>query len=125
MAVFDASALLAVALDEPGGDVVQDSLNNGFISALISCEVQTRLIGNGMPADAAQLTMEQFELSIMPFEPADASQAAALYPQTSSRRLSLADRACLVLARRLRQPVYTADRSWATLDLGLDIRLIR
>jgi PIN domain nuclease of toxin-antitoxin system len=39
--------------------------------------------------------------------------------------LSLADRACLALAERERLPVLTADRHWGSLDLGIDVRLIR
>jgi ribonuclease VapC len=46
-------------------------------------------------------------------------------PLTKAQGLSLADRACLALARRLDIPVITADREWAGLDLDITIRLIR
>jgi PIN domain nuclease of toxin-antitoxin system len=34
-------------------------------------------------------------------------------------------RACLALGLQLKAPVYTADRSWKNLKLGLQIHLIR
>jgi PIN domain nuclease of toxin-antitoxin system len=39
--------------------------------------------------------------------------------------LSLCDRACLALAQSLAVPALTADRSWARLDLGIAIEVIR
>jgi ribonuclease VapC len=39
--------------------------------------------------------------------------------------LSLGGRACLALGIALRAPVYTADRSWKNLKLGIRIHLIR
>jgi ribonuclease VapC len=39
--------------------------------------------------------------------------------------LSLADRACLALAQHEGLPAVTADRKWAQVDIGVDIRLIR
>jgi ribonuclease VapC len=39
--------------------------------------------------------------------------------------LSLGDRACLALGMVLKAPVYTADRSWKNLKLGIKIHVIR
>jgi ribonuclease VapC len=39
--------------------------------------------------------------------------------------LSFGDRACLALAKSLVAPALTADRSWARLDLGIAIEVIR
>jgi ribonuclease VapC len=39
--------------------------------------------------------------------------------------LSLGDRACLALALALGAPVYTSDKSWKKLNLGLRIQVIR
>jgi ribonuclease VapC len=46
---------------------------------------------------------------------------------TRSAGLSLADRLCLALARRLKAKVLTADRAWTLVaePLGLDVGLIR
>jgi ribonuclease VapC len=37
----------------------------------------------------------------------------------------LGDRACLALGLALKAPVYTADRSWKNLKLGVRIHVIR
>jgi PIN domain nuclease of toxin-antitoxin system len=39
--------------------------------------------------------------------------------------LSLGDRACLALGEGLGYPVITADRVWASLDLGIEVVVIR
>ena len=40
--------------------------------------------------------------------------------------LSLGDRACLALAKRLRVPAYTADRAWAAVQVpGIVVRTVR
>ncbi len=59
------------------------------------------------------------------FEAEQADEAARLRPPTRSVGLGLADRACLALARRLDVPTVTADRTWAALDLGVEIVMIR
>ncbi len=39
--------------------------------------------------------------------------------------LSLGDRACLALARRLGLPVLSADRTWLKVDVGVAVEFIR
>jgi PIN domain nuclease of toxin-antitoxin system len=60
-----------------------------------------------------------------PFTTPDAIETARLRPLTRSAGLSLADRACLALGRRLRTTVLTADQAWISLTLDVDIRSIR
>ena len=124
-AVFDSSALLALLLREPGGEEVADLLPGGITSAVIACEVETRLIEKGTPPQAAAEIVKSLELRTDDFTAEDASAAAQLRPVTRKAGLSLGDRACLALASRIGLPVYTADRPWTTLGLPLDIRLIR
>lgn len=56
---------------------------------------------------------------------ADCIAIAELRPRTKPQGLSLADRACLVLAERLGAPALTADRSWARADVHTEVKLIR
>lgn len=84
--VLDASAVLAVLLDEEGLDRVLPAVPTAAICA---------------------------------------EAAARLRPATRHAGLSLADRACLALARRLGVPAVTADRAWGDLDVGVEVRLIR
>ena len=51
--------------------------------------------------------------------------AARLDPITHRRDISSADHCCIALGRHLHLPVLTGDRIWATLDLGVEVRLIR
>ena len=55
----------------------------------------------------------------------DALAVAALYVHASALGLSLGDRACLALARRLDVPAVSAEHIWADLDVGIEMKLVR
>jgi ribonuclease VapC len=74
---------------------------------------------------ADSLQTSDSPLILEPLTDADCVEIARLRPLTKAHGLSLADRACLALARRLEIPVVTADRDWADLNLGTTIQLIR
>ena len=67
-------------------------------------------LGKGL---AAAFTTEQAKL------------AGSLIAQTGALGLSLGDRACLALGITLQAPIYTADKSWKNLRLGVHIHLVR
>lgn len=60
-----------------------------------------------------------------PFTPEDGEIAGRLWEQTRQCGLSFGDRACLSLGLRLGVTVLTNDRAWASLNLSLDIQVIR
>jgi PIN domain nuclease of toxin-antitoxin system len=62
---------------------------------------------------------------VQPFGETDALETAALWAVTRSAGLSLADRACLALARRSDLPAVTADQAWSKVDVGATVTLIR
>ena len=62
---------------------------------------------------------------VLPFVTQHAKTTGSLIAQTRASGLSLGDRACLALALEMKAPVYTADRSWKNLKLGLTIHVIR
>ena len=66
-----------------------------------------------------------FPPEVVPFDEMQAWDAGRLRPYTRALGLSVADRACLALARTLDLPVLTGDRAWTSLDVGVDIRVFR
>ena len=123
--VLDASAVLAHLLGEPGGEGVEAVIANAVISAVNLAEVAQRLIETGASDAEALAVVENLPCDVESFDAAAAVQVALLRRATSVRGLSLGDRACLALGKRLGLPVYTADRAWAELDLGVEVVLIR
>lgn len=124
--VLDASAVLAVINNERGADnVIEALLGGAFLSAVNYAEVLTKLNEKGFDRETARRTVLSVGVQVLDFEIDLADRTGELRTQTKSQGLSLADRACLALAERQRLPALTADRKWATLNLGIDIRLIR
>jgi PIN domain nuclease of toxin-antitoxin system len=124
--VLDASALLAVLNREPGAEKLTPQLLSAATSSTVNlAEVQSKLVSRGIRPD------EAWEAALSPIREAavftgeQAKIAGSLIAQTSSFGLSLGDRACLALGIALKAPVYTADRSWKNLKLGVRIHLVR
>lgn len=129
--VLDASAFLAYLRDEPGGDVAGQAIDQQTAISLVNlAETLTRLVEMGATATEAAGRIRRLgilgrKLKVMPLNRSDASEIARLRPLTRHLGLSLGDRACLALGLRLGLPVLTADRTWARLNLGVAIQLIR
>ena len=124
-AVLDASAVLALLNEEPGGDAVADVVENARICTVNSAEVGGKLIDAGMSSDEAREAVKLLLLDSVPLDDELAHATAALRSVTKSKGLSLGDRACLALAIRENAVAVTADRKWAELDIGCDIQVIR
>ncbi len=95
------------------------------ISAINLSEVAAKLAESGMPEEVIREALEGLAMEVHDFGRELAFQTAMLRPSTRPEGLSLADRACLALGRRLDIPVLTTDRAWEGLDLEVEIRLIR
>lgn len=124
-AVLDASALLALMLDEPGADVVEAHLQGAVISSVNFSEVAARMLDRGASLEFVETEVRATEITIVPFDDRQALETARLKPVTRDYGLSLGDRACLALADQTRRVALTADREWAELDLGVEVRLLR
>lgn len=61
----------------------------------------------------------------MPFTEEQARVAGSLVIPTRHLGLSPEDRACLALGIVLKVPIYTADKNWKKLKLGIPIHVIR
>jgi PIN domain nuclease of toxin-antitoxin system len=129
--VLDASALLAYLRDEPGALVVENALTQGaYISIVNWTEVLSKVADLGEDPEALSQRLEnegilRNSLEILPLTEEDALLIAQFRPLTKSAGLSLGDRSCLALGKRLGLPVLTADRSWTTFNLGVEVRPIR
>jgi PIN domain nuclease of toxin-antitoxin system len=125
--VLDSSAILAVFNREPGASTAEPLLFRSHISSLIGAEVATKLVARGVPVEEVRSSIAALELRVHPFTMEHAFLTAALCIERSALSLSLADRACLILAISLGLPVLTADGAWRRVDAirTLDLRYIR
>lgn len=144
--VLDASALLALWLIEPGAEVVRDAidaegalitsvnmaevlakmedLHPGFTSGLREVpkrsDGETQIRSKDKPIRPGSFTVE-------PFTYLDSVISSSLREKTRSRCLSLGDRSCLALAKRMDLEVLTADQAWHEIadEIAVTVRLIR
>ncbi len=123
--VLDASALLAYLQDEPGSEVVDGVLSESVMSSVNWAEVVQKSIAARVNVDGMLDDLQALGLRVESFTPEDGELAGRLWEQTQQAGLSLGDRACLSLGLRLGVPVLTSDRAWASLNLSLDVQVIR
>lgn len=126
MTVIDASALLAYVLDEAGAEVVQNALEEeSSIGTVNLAEVLTKLTDVGEDPSSAMDRLAVLPIEVVVFDEDLAVETARLRPITSTAGLSLGDRACLALARRLGRRVLTADVAWVGLVPDVEVEVIR
>jgi ribonuclease VapC len=123
--VLDSSAILALLHREPGAEVVFSLAPYAIVSSVNASEVQSRLVRKGADPKIAWGNIVASVQAIIPFDAAQAESAGSLAIHTQPFGLSLGDRACLALGLATKSPVYTADRAWAQLQVGVDVRLVR
>ena len=126
--VLDTSALLALLHGEPGVENLPEEselLARAAMSTVNLSEAQGKLVGNGSDPEEAWDAVTAPIREIFPLDEELAKAAGSLVPLTRAFGLSLGDRACLSLGMSLKTTVYTADRLWAKLDVGIPIKVIR
>jgi ribonuclease VapC len=123
--VLDASAVLVLMHRETGAEPVKAALPAAVLGSVNLAEVVTKLVERGMPPDEIADLLQSFDLDLHAFDDILAFETGVLRASTRGRGLSLGDRACLALARRLGASVLTADRAWQGLDLGVPVELLR
>jgi PIN domain nuclease of toxin-antitoxin system len=123
--VLDSSAVLAVIHGERGAEVVASLLDGAMMSAVNYAEVVSKLVERGTAWEFASANVLKLDIAVVAFDLDLANRTGELRRQTRHLGLSLADRACLALAERERLPALTADRNWSSVNIGIDVRLIR
>ena len=123
--VLDASAVLAVILDETGADAVIPRLPGAFLSCVNLAEVATCALDLGKPIRETAREIGRLPLHIAAYDPEQAYFTASLRPAARPLGLSLGDRACLALAMTRKATVLTGDRNWQKLDVGIDVIVFR
>jgi ribonuclease VapC len=124
--VLDASTILALLNNEPGSNkLTPELLSEATCSTVNLAEVQTKLVAAGADSEEAWEDALSPIRAAEPFTDEQAKIAGSLVAQTRGIGLSLGDRACLALGLALRAPIYTADKSWKQLKLGVTIHVIR
>ena len=126
-AVLDASAVLAVVLEEPGAGAVAEALRSGAAMSTVNvAEVAACLHQDGWSDAEVALVFEALGIEVLPFGPQAALLSGRLRTATKRFGLGLGDRACLATGCVEGCPVLTSDRSWGALGIAdLDVRCIR
>jgi PIN domain nuclease of toxin-antitoxin system len=122
---MDSSAIIARFRGEAGAQRVDDLIEGSCISALNVAELVQRMIDLGASEAFVKQFVETLPCRVEAFDGAAGVRAGLLRRLTRDHGLSLGDRACLELGARLGRPVVTADRAWASVDVGVEVVLIR
>ena len=122
--VLDATAVLALLNDEPGAGKVASLLSRAVISTVNLAEVVSKLAEAGISEERIKTVLGALGPVAIPFDEDLALRTGLLRPATSDYGLSLDDHAYLALGQYLRRPVLTADRTWKTLKLDVEIQTI-
>ena len=113
--VLDASALLAMLNDEPGGGKVAQVIASSRISTVNYAEVVSHYIRLGMAEREVDAMLDPLPMTIVPTDKTLAQLAGRLRAVTADAGLSRGDRFCLALAIRDGAPTWTADKAWRTI----------
>jgi ribonuclease VapC len=122
-AVLDASAVLAVILEEPGGERVEALLPGAKVSAVNVGEVAAKLRDLGMPEVTVETVLTGLQIEVRAHDRDAALASGFLRPATRGAGLSLGDRACLALAAALGLPAVTADRAWQSVAAAVGVQV--
>ncbi len=125
--VLDASALLALLLDEPGAARVKPVLDGALMTAVNLAEIVSHYAKLGAGHAEIEALLRPLPIRVVPADAALSYAAGMLRPLTLERGLSLGDRYCLALAKREGALALTAERRWPEIAeaAGVIIELIR
>lgn len=123
--VLDSSAVIALVRREPGWEKVNAALEHSVISAINLTESMTKLIRQGGEPRLVERLLRALDLDVVPWDEELAWAGRDLCDLAWTHGISLADRACLTLARHLGLAAMTADSEWKKLSHGAQVYLFR
>jgi ribonuclease VapC len=124
--VVDASVVIAYLRREPGWESLEGYLaGTCLISTVNLTEVIGKLREKGVDPVTVEAILDQLGLTVVPFDELQARRAGELRVTTRSQGLSLGDRVCLALAGAQAVPAITTDSVWATLDVDIEVWVVR
>lgn len=125
--VLDASALVALVLDEPGAARVRACLADSVIGMVNLAEAVGIFAREGMAEGDVRGLVDRLPCPIILPSQQTALAVGRLLPVVRRTGLSLGDRFCLALAAEMKAVALTADRQWTNVadDLRVEVELIR
>jgi ribonuclease VapC len=117
--------MLAVIHGERGAGRVVHRMRGALFSTVNLVEVQSKLILQGATPDFAWSGIARFQCEICPLDTEQALLAGGMAVMAKPFGLSLGDRVCLALAIQRKATVYTSDRAFSGMTLGIKIEVIR
>jgi ribonuclease VapC len=123
-AVLDASAIIALLKGERGATKVSGVVADAVVGVFNQAEVVSHFVHLGAPAEEIREMLGALPYTVVAADEALAWDAGALRSVTSSAGLSLGDRFCLALAKRMDLPAYTADRAWKDIEAEAGVKIL-
>ena len=119
--------MLAYLKPEPASENLEMWLADSIICSINHSEVADYFAMNGHSRAAIEAMLGRAEISVIDLDKELALDAAMMRPITKKAGLSIGDRCCLALARRMKLPALTGDRKWEQIaaEIGVEIQLIR
>ena len=123
--VLDASAVLCLLQEEKGAERVAQALPAAIIGAVNYSEVVGKLTEAGIDGSTVDGLVDKLQLTVIPFDRAQARLAGSLRATTRKLGLSLGDRACLALATAQGATALTCERSWTKFEAPCKVETLR
>lgn len=125
MIVLDASAVLAVALNEKGATRVMAAITKAVLSCANLAEVLTVAERKGIDSELVYSSLMSLGVGLVSVEVPHARIAAQLWRAYPKLNLSLGDRLCLALALSEDAEILTSDREMTKVGMGTRVKLFR
>ena len=123
-AILDASAIIALLKGERGASKVAGVVADAAVGVFNQAEVVSHFVHLGAPVDEIRAMLEALPYMVVPADEALGWDAGALRAATTAAGLSLGDRFCLALAKRMDAPAYTADRAWKDVAAAVGAKVV-